>query len=200
MILKPKAAVFASGTGSNFQAIMDYEDLKCEIAVLVCDQKEAAVIEKARRNGVKIILFDPKAYESKAHYEQELVHKLRAAHVTWIFLAGYMRIVGPTLLEAYENKIINIHPSLLPQFPGNRAVAEAFEAGVQETGVTIHYVDEGIDTGPIIAQEKVDIRTDDTFETLKSRIHQVEHQLYPRVINHLVQEKGEKGYEKEGTD
>ncbi|WP_174615847.1 phosphoribosylglycinamide formyltransferase [Virgibacillus ihumii] len=181
-----KAAVFASGTGSNFQAIMEKSDLRCEVVLLVCDKQGASVVEKAEKYGVPVLEFNPKSFASKAEYEALLVEKLMGAGVTWIFLAGYMRIAGPTLLQAFENKIINIHPSLLPDFPGKDAIGQAFTSGVGTTGVTVHYIDEGIDTGPIIAQESVDVLPSDTEEALKKRIQDVEHRLYPEVINQLM--------------
>lgn len=184
---KIKACVFASGTGSNFDSIMKTDQLPCEIALLICDKAGAKVIEKAEKYGVPTFVFDPKAYDSKASYEERIKQELEKRDISWIFLAGYMRIVGQTLLQAYEGKIVNIHPSLLPNFPGKDAIGQAFQAGVKETGVTVHYIDEGIDTGPIIAQEKVPILEDDTEETLKTRIQKVEHQLFPSVIKQLLQ-------------
>lgn len=180
-----KAAVFASGTGSNFEAIVK-ESLPCEIALLVCDKPGAKVIEKAEKYGVPTLVFSPKDYASKVEFEKMLVGKLQEANISWIFLAGYMRIVGPTLLGAYEGRIVNIHPSLLPDFPGKDAIGDAYRAGVGKTGVTVHYIDEGIDTGPIIAQEEVVVEADDTLETLAQKIHAVEHELYPRVIREIV--------------
>ena len=183
---KPKAAVFASGTGSNFQALMDTTNLACDITLLVCDQAEAGVIEKAAKRKVPTFIFNSKAYSSKEAYEKQLVQKLQEANISWIFLAGYMRIVGPTLLHAFEKKIVNIHPSLLPDFPGKDAIGQAFASDVETTGVTVHFIDEGIDTGPIIAQESIAILPNDTEETLKQRIQRVEHALYPKVINELL--------------
>ncbi|RKQ34615.1 phosphoribosylglycinamide formyltransferase [Oceanobacillus halophilus] len=181
-----KAAVFASGTGSNFQAIMENANLPCEISLLICDKPGARVLEKAKKFGVPTFVFKPKEYTNKEEYEKLLVEKLREADVSWVFLAGYMRIVGPTLLSAYEGRIVNIHPSLLPKFPGKDAIGQAFQAGENVTGVTVHFIDEGIDTGPIIAQEPVYILADDTEESLKDRIQKVEHRLYPRVIQKIV--------------
>ncbi|MFC3039444.1 phosphoribosylglycinamide formyltransferase [Virgibacillus xinjiangensis] len=183
---KVKAAVFASGTGSNFQAIMEAGPMPCEIAVLVCDQPEAPVIEKAEAFGVPVFSFRAKNYASKEHYEREIVSRLEELGVEWIFLAGYMRICGPTLLQAYTDRMINIHPSLLPAFPGKDAIGQAFQANVEATGVTVHYVDEGIDTGPIIAQQEVPVMPDDSEGTLKKRIQAVEHQLYPAAIKELI--------------
>lgn len=184
-----RAAVFASGTGSNFEAIMDHNDLACEILLLICDQQDAPVIEKAKKLGVETFVFNPKQYESREAYERVLINELRKNEVTWIFLAGYMRIVGETLLNEYENKIVNIHPSLLPSFPGVDAIGQAFRGGVKVTGITVHYIDEGIDTGPIIAQEAVYVMPADTLDSLQERIQAAEHFLYPRVINQLVKKQ-----------
>lgn len=181
-----KAAVFASGTGSNFEAIIEADDLACDIALLVCNKPGAAVIDKAVKHGIPTLILDPKAYASKEDYEQKMVEKLHESGITWVFLAGYMRIVGTTLLHAFDRKIINIHPSLLPNFPGKDAMEQAYQAGVEQTGVTVHFIDEGIDTGPILAQESLDIYPDDTKETLQTRIQAIEHRLYPQVINQLV--------------
>lgn len=183
---RKRAAVFASGTGSNFEAIMKQDDLACDIVLLVCDQPDAKVIEKAENLGVKVFVANRKAYESKVAFEQGIVDALKATDVEWIFLAGYMRIAGETLLQAYEGKIVNIHPSLLPKYPGLDAIGQAFRANDTKSGVTVHFVDEGIDTGPIIAQEAVDILPTDTMETLQQRIQAVEHKLYPTVINQLI--------------
>lgn len=183
---KPKAAVFASGTGSNFEALMKADDLACEIVLLVCDKPQAKVLEKADAFDVPAFVFRPKDYESKAMYEQVIIETLKELDIEWIFLAGYMRIVGPTLLGAYEGKIVNIHPSLLPAFPGIDAIGQAYRAKVEKTGVTIHYVDAGIDTGPIISQAEVPVYEDDTEETLQQRVQKVEHELYPKTINELL--------------
>lgn len=186
---KIKGAIFASGAGSNFQAIMEANrenELGCEIVLLVCDKPEAKVIEKAANFGVTTHIADPKTFPSKEAYEQAVVSKLQGAKVDWIFLAGYMRIVGPTLLQAYDRAIVNIHPSLLPAFPGLDAIGQAFRANAQTTGVTIHYIDEGVDTGPIIDQEALEILPTDTEETLKQRIQEIEHRLYPKVIRNLL--------------
>ena len=184
---KVRAAVFASGTGSNFQAIMDHHaSLGCEIVLLVCDKQEAAVLEIANKFSVPTFTFDPKEYESKLAYEEKLVEKLHEADVKWIFLAGYMRIVGETLLHAFEGRTINIHPSLLPKFPGKDAIGQAFESDVKTTGVTVHYIDAGIDTGPIIVQEALEVLPTDTRDTLQKRIQEIEHRLYPQVIKKLV--------------
>ncbi|HLS07477.1 phosphoribosylglycinamide formyltransferase [Lentibacillus sp.] len=185
---KVRAAVFASGTGSNFQAIMETDDLLCDIVLLVCDKPGAAVVDKAGQFGVQTFVFNPKEYDSKVDYEGAQLKKLREMGVTWIFLAGYMRILGPTLMAEFPARIINIHPSLLPEFPGLDAIGQAYEAGADTTGVTVHYIDDGIDTGPIIAQQEVPVYPDDTKQQLTERIQQIEHKFYPRVIQELVKE------------
>ena len=183
-----KIAVFASGSGSNFQALVDATKTNgqsYEIVLLVCDKPGAYVIERAQQAEVPSLEISPKDFASKADYEKEILQKLNESEVELIVLAGYMRLIGETLLSAYEGKIINIHPSLLPSFPGKDAIGQAFEAKVKITGVTVHYVDEGMDTGPIIAQEAVKMDENETRESLEVKIHQVEHLLYPSVIQKL---------------
>ncbi|MFD1334740.1 phosphoribosylglycinamide formyltransferase [Oceanobacillus iheyensis] len=184
-----KAAVFASGAGSNFEAIMEANNLKCKISLLLCDKPGALVIDKAARYGIPTLVFNPKEYGSKSEYEEMIHRHLQHYGISWIFLAGYMRLIGDTLLNEYESKILNIHPSLLPFFPGKDAIGQAYDAGARETGVSIHYVDAGMDTGPVIAQESVMIEENDTKEKLKERIQKVEHQLYPTVINQVLSNK-----------
>ncbi|WP_338754669.1 phosphoribosylglycinamide formyltransferase [Bacillus sp. FJAT-52991] len=186
-----KIALFASGSGSNVQAIADSVqkgEIPAEITILVCDQPDAYVIKRAEKLQIPVFAFRAKDYSSKAEFEREIVQKLQEAEVDYIFLAGYMRLIGETLLNAYGGKIVNIHPSLLPAFPGKDAIGQAFTARVKITGVTVHFVDEGMDTGPIIDQEMVRIANEDTRESLQVKIQQVEHQLYPKVIRQLVTE------------
>lgn len=181
-------AVFASGNGSNFQAILDAVNdrkLNADIKLLVCDQPGAFVTERAKQAGIDVFEFRAKNYPDKEKYEQEILGKLRELQVEWIVLAGYMRLIGTTLLSSYEGRIINIHPSLLPAFPGKDAIGQALAAKVKASGVTVHYVDEGMDTGPIIAQEKVELIENESDESFQAKIHKVEHQLYPAVLQML---------------
>jgi len=185
-----RIAVFASGNGSNFQAIAEAivaGKVDATICFLFCDKPKAYAIERAKKFDIPVIAFTPKAFADRAAYENEILKHLEAYDVDLVVLAGYMRIVGPTLLSAYANRILNIHPSLLPAFPGRHGIQDAFEAGITETGVTVHLVDEGVDTGPIIAQEKVAILPEDTLDSLETRIHQVEHRLFPQVIQGLAE-------------
>ncbi|WP_100331964.1 phosphoribosylglycinamide formyltransferase [Bacillus xiapuensis] len=184
-----KIAVFASGSGSNFQALAEAiqtEGVPAEISILISDQPDAYAITRAEHLGIPVFVFRTKEYSSKAEFEGLIVEKLREAGVDIIFLAGYMRLIGETLLTAFAGKIVNIHPSLLPAFPGKDAIGQAFNAGVKVTGVTVHLVDEGMDTGPIIDQESVRIDEEDTRDTLQKKIQQIEHQLYPKVMKQLV--------------
>ncbi|MEI5992763.1 phosphoribosylglycinamide formyltransferase [Candidatus Enterococcus mansonii] len=184
-----KIAIFASGFGSNFQAIVNAVNARkidAEIALLFCDKKDAYVIQRANEQMIPVISFSPADFSSKAMYEAELLHLLEEEQVELVVLAGYMRIIGPTLLEVFSNQMINIHPSLLPDFPGLHGIEDAFNAKVSETGVTVHYVDNGVDTGPIIAQEKVTIEEKETLASLTEKIHNVEHKLYPNVLAQLI--------------
>lgn len=196
-------AIFASGSGSNFQAIVDAahaREISANISLLVCDRPGAYVVERARTAEIPTYVFNPKDYQSKADFEQEIALLLQNRNIDLIVLAGYMRLIGPTLLRQYEGRIVNIHPSLLPDFPGKDAIGQALSAGVKWTGVTIHYVDEGMDTGPIIVQERVRIDEDETKESLQWKIQSVEHKLYPSILQMLLTIGDVKQDEKTGAD
>lgn len=183
-----KIAVFASGSGTNFQAILEaIEERKvpAQVSLLVCDKPGAKAEQRAKRYGIDIFSFSAKDYPSKVAFEAEILAQLQQRGIEFIALAGYMRLIGETLLSAYEGRIVNIHPSLLPSFPGKDAIGQAFAAKVKVTGVTIHYVDEGMDTGPIIAQEAVKVEENDTLESLTKKIQAVEHELYPATLANL---------------
>lgn len=187
-----RLALFASGTGSNVQAIIqavEKGDLQAELACLICDQPSAPVIEKARTAGLPVFSLTYKAAGGKAAWEQAVVTYLKDQAVDILVLAGFMRIIGPDLLAAYPQAILNIHPSLLPKFPGKAGIKEAYEAGVSQTGVTIHWVDQEVDTGPIIAQEAITVSPDWTLDQLEAAIHQVEHRLYPATLQTLINDK-----------
>lgn len=187
-----KIACFASGSGSNVEALFEAIEegrLHATIELVVCDQKQAKVIERARARNCDVFVFTAKEYPDKQTFEREIVSELQRRNVERIILAGYMRLIGDVLLSHYAGRIVNIHPSLLPAFPGKDAIGQAFRGGVKITGVTIHIVDEGMDTGPIIAQEAVRITEDMTRETLQQAIQQVEHGLYPQVIEEWMKEE-----------
>ncbi len=189
-VSKVQLAVFASGEGTNLQALLDYQqthpDWPGEIVLVVSDKPGCRALERAEQAGVAVFVADPRSFPDKAAFEQEILTVLRHHQVSWLILAGYMRIIGPVLLAAYPNRIMNIHPSLLPAYPGRHAVADALAAGASVTGVTVHLVDEGIDTGPILAQEAVPIAPGISDFELLSHIHKVEHRLYPRVIEQAI--------------
>lgn len=186
-----RIAVFASGSGSNFAAITE----ACQsglirggkVVRLVCDKPGAYVLERAKTYEVPAFVFQPKDYAGKEAFEQEILSVLQRDGVDLIVLAGYMRLVGQVLLQAFDKKIINLHPSLLPSFTGKDAIGQALDYGVKVTGVTIHLVDAGLDTGPIIAQQTVSLSEGESRDTLAEKIHTVEHELLPRVIQWLVE-------------
>ena len=182
-------AVFASGSGTNFQRMLEAKksgELNVNITLLVCDNKEAHAIKRAHKAGIPVFAFCPKDYPNKQAFEEEILKELAKRNVEWIALAGYMRLIGKTLLSAFPRKIINIHPSLLPAFPGLDAIGQAYHAGVKVAGITIHYVDEGMDTGAIIAQGALHLGVDETLETLEEKIHALEHKLYPKTLEQII--------------
>jgi phosphoribosylglycinamide formyltransferase-1 len=182
-------AVFASGEGSNLQRFIDEArsgSFPAVLALVVSDRPGCRAVERAGLAGIDVWAFDPVSFADKAAYERAILGELQCRAVRWLVLAGYMRLLGPTLIEPYRGRIVNVHPSLLPQFAGKDAIGQALRAGVSSTGVTVHFVDEGIDTGPVIAQAPVDIMPGDTVETLGERIHAVEHALYPATVRNLL--------------
>ncbi len=184
-----KISIFASGSGSNFQAIVEAVkkgELEADIALLVCDKLGAYALERAKNEEIPSFVFNAKGYDSKEAYELEILKNLQKHEVDFIVLAGYMRLIGKTLLDQFEGRIINIHPSLLPAFPGKDAIGQALRAKVKVSGVTVHFVDAGMDTGPIIAQKAIEISEQETKESLQTKIHKVEHELYPKVIQQLI--------------
>ena len=186
--MKHRLAVFASGEGTNFDAIARAcadGIIDAEVALMVCDKPAAPVVGKAERMGIKSFVFSPKSYASKAEYEEEIVRRMDAENVELVCLAGYMRILSDVLLKAYEGRIINIHPSLLPAFRGAHAVEQAVEYGVKVYGITIHYVNAELDGGKIIAQKAFEYEGNDPAEV--HRIGQkIEHRLYIDTINKLL--------------
>ncbi len=182
-------AVFASGHGSNLERFIEETHAPGEtgrLALVVSDRPACRAVALARQYGIAVFAFDPYVYADKAAFEREILHEMRAQDVEWIILAGYMRLIGPTLLAPFKRRILNVHPSLLPEFPGKDAIGQALRAGANMTGVTIHYVDEGMDTGTPIAQTRIAIAPDDTADTLATRIHEIEHRLYPAVALGLI--------------
>lgn len=185
--------ILGSGSGSNMQAILEAIDLgtlDARIALVLSDNPDAFILERARRRGIPAGVIDCGGFRTKFPEEAqaETAARLRAAGVELVCLAGFLRLVRRPLLDAFPRRIVNIHPSLLPAFPGLEAWTQALRAGVAETGCTVHYVDEGMDTGPVILSEAVPVLPDDTPQSLHARIQVVEHRLYPAAIRRAAEQ------------
>lgn len=188
MAEKLKIGVLLSGSGTNFQAIIDRaaEGLPVDVVLCVASRPDAYGIERARAAGVPVLVMNREKYADAETADAEIVAALQEAGAQYVVMAGYMRKVTPVMLNAFPNRVVNLHPALLPSFKGAHAVADAFNAGVKVTGVTVHFANEDYDKGPIVAQEPVRVAEDDTLEALEAHIHQVEHELYPRVLGWLA--------------
>lgn len=185
-----KIAIFASGSGSNFESIMSQIEAghlpNIEVTALYTDQVNAYCIERARKYHLDVHINELKNFDSKADYERKIIEWLTTEKVEWIILAGYMKLIGENILNAYQKRIINIHPSLLPKYRGKDAIGQALNSGDKITGTTVHFVDSGMDTGEIIEQRTCEIKPDDTKEQLEERIKAIEHELYPEVISKII--------------
>jgi len=184
MSQRTRFGVLLSGSGTNLQALIDAANTQqhpAEIAVVISNKEDAFGLERARQAGIPAVHISHKG-KDRAVFDQELVDVLVAHGVEWIALAGFMRILTPTFLTAFPNRVLNIHPALLPSFPGTNGQGQAFESGVRIAGATVHLVDAGTDTGPIVAQGAVPVLETDTAETLQQRILRVEHVLFPKVF------------------
>jgi phosphoribosylglycinamide formyltransferase-1 len=180
--------ILISGRGSNLQAIIDAiaaGRLAARIAVVISNKPDAFGLERAARAGIETLVMPHKGYADRADYDRALAEVLRARGVELVCLAGFMRLLGPAFLDQFPNAVLNIHPSLLPAFPGVDAQRQAFEHGVKVAGATVHLVTAELDAGPIVAQEAVPVLDDDSAETLAARILEVEHRLYPEAIGRM---------------
>lgn len=184
-----RIAVLASGRGSNLQALIDAEgrgDLGGSVVLVVTNVPGAPALDRARLAGIETALLDHRG-RPREQYDQDLAALLGAHRIDFVCLAGFMRILSPVFIRAFSGRILNIHPSLLPAFPGKNAQRQALEHGVRLSGATVHLVDEGLDSGPILLQEAVTVRDDDTADTLASRILETEHRIYPRAVRLLCE-------------
>ena len=186
----PSIAILGSGNGSNAQALINAVEagtLEMTIACIISDVQNAPILERAKQHHIPAHYIDcaPSPYTLRDQAEASVLQLLDHYQVDYIILAGFMRILKKSLLNTFPRKVINIHPSLLPAFPGLEAGRQAFDAGVRETGCTVHYVDEGIDTGEIILQKKISIEDTDTLESLMQKMHAAEHIAYPEALHHL---------------
>jgi len=185
-----RLGVLASGRGSNLQAIIDAIEkgtLDAVVAVVISNKMEAPALERARKHGAPAVFLDPKAAPGREDYDRNILEQLRVYNVALVVLAGYMKIVTSVLLEAYDERMMNIHPSLLPAFPGLAAQKQALDWGVKVSGCTVHFVTEGVDAGPIIRQAAVPVLETDTEESLAARILVEEHRIYPEAIQLFAQ-------------
>lgn len=191
--MKKRIAVLASGSGSNLQAIFEAIDSgeirDAEVVLVLSDRKEAYALERAKKRNVPTKYIRAKDYASREEFDRHVVCVLEEAQIDLVVLAGYMRLITPVFLSVFKERVLNIHPSLLPAFPGGHGVADALAYGVKISGCTVHFVDEGMDTGPILLQEAVAVYDNDTAEILHERIRKLEHKLYPKAINLWVQGK-----------
>jgi phosphoribosylglycinamide formyltransferase-1 len=185
-------AVFCSGNGSNLQAILDAEKnglIPYRVKLMVCDNQGAYAIKRARNAGIPCLIANRKDFASKEAMEERIAVEVDKKDIGLICLAGYMRLLSARFVERYAGRIINVHPALLPAFKGKTAIKDAFDSGVKVSGVTIHFVTEDVDSGPVILQEAVTIEKSDTLKMLTEKIHMVEHRLYPRAIRLLAEGK-----------
>ncbi|MBS3974728.1 MAG: phosphoribosylglycinamide formyltransferase [Actinobacteria bacterium] len=185
-----RLGVLISGSGTNLQAIIDAIEagtLDAEVALVISNRQGAYGLERARNANIPAIWIDSTACSTSSEYNSRIRDALLAHEVDFVVMAGYMKLLGVEVLDAFDDRVINIHPSLLPAFAGAAGISDAFEYGVKFTGVTVHFANERFDEGPIIAQRVVEILPEDTLESLEARIHEVEHALYPEVLQWLAQ-------------
>jgi len=184
--MRKNIAIFASGNGTNFEAIasaIQKNKINAKLAFLLCDKPNAFVLKRANKLKVRAILVDRDDFCSKEDFERAIIYSLEEADINLVILAGFMRLLSRKFVKKYKNRIMNIHPSLLPAFKGAHAICDAFNSGAKVTGVTVHFVDEKVDHGPIILQERLNIEQNDTVVTLENRIHRLEHKIYPQAVN-----------------
>jgi phosphoribosylglycinamide formyltransferase-1 len=187
-----RIAVFASGRGSNFSAIIRAAKkgkIKANLALLVCDNPKAGAISRARRAGIRIALVEKETFPTKKEFEDKIIQYLEEEKIDLVVLAGFMRILSPEFVRRYQNRILNIHPSLLPSFKGESGINDAFNYGVKVTGVTVHFVDEEMDHGPIILQVPLKIKETDTVASLERKDHQIENKLYPQAVSLYIEDR-----------
>ncbi len=186
-------AVFVSGNGTNLQALINAERKEGlsggKIALVVSNKPEAYALGRAKAAGIKTFVLEKKGFASREEYDKKTLERLRKEDIELVVLAGFMRILSAGFIDEYADRIINIHPSLLPDFKGAHGIKDAFEAGAGTTGVTVHFVAEELDSGPVILQEEVKIEQEDTLERLEEKIHKVEHKLYPKAVRLFVEGK-----------
>ena len=189
MAANKRLCVFVSGSGTNLQAMIDADIEPAEIVLVFSNNPDAYALERARKHNIPVEVISHKSYATREEYERDIIEALEPYNIDLIALAGFMRILSPLFVKHYKNRILNIHPALLPSFPGIHAARQALEYGVKFTGCTVHFVDEGVDTGPIIKQSVVEVLEDDTEDSLQERIQKEEYRIYPEAIKLVAQGK-----------
>ncbi len=193
MISRPfKIGILASGRGSNLQAIIDSVergDLDAEVAVILSNKENAQALERGKKHNIECVFVDPKTYPDKESFDCEMIRRLREKQVDLICLAGYMRILGAEFIATFQGKILNIHPSLLPAFPGLSPQQQALDSGAKTSGCTVHFVELAVDAGPIVLQSSVPVRDSDGVDELSQRILEQEHIIYPRAIKLFLENR-----------
>jgi phosphoribosylglycinamide formyltransferase 1 len=182
-----RVAVLVSGSGTNLQVLLDDPSIRHHIAFVLSDRPGVRALERARDADVEADVIEPDRFPDRDAFDEAVLAALRDRGIDVLVSAGYMRLLGPRVLEVYEGRWLNVHPALLPSFPGMHGVADALAYRVKVTGVTVHLVDEGTDSGPVVLQEAVAVREDDTWDSLEPRIHEVEHRLLPRALRALLE-------------
>jgi phosphoribosylglycinamide formyltransferase 1 len=181
-----RVAVLASGAGTNLQALLDDPEVGPSVVLALSDRADAGALERARARSVEAVYVDPAAFPDRAGFDAAVLQILREREIDLVALAGFMRIIGPELVGAFRGRMLNVHPALLPSFPGTQAVADALDWGVKVTGVTVHFVDEEVDHGPVVFQEAIEVLPDDDWHALEARVHEVEHRLFPAAVKALA--------------
>jgi phosphoribosylglycinamide formyltransferase 1 len=184
-----RVAVLASGGGTNLQALLDDPAVGPSVVLALSDRPDAGALERARARSVEAMHVDPATFPDRAAFDRGVLEVLREREIDIVALAGFMRILGPELVGAFRGRMLNVHPALLPAFPGAQAVADALDWGVKVTGVTVHLVDEKVDHGPVVLQEAIEVQPDDDWNSLEARVHEVEHRLLPAAVRALAERR-----------
>ena len=186
---KKNVAVFVSGSGTNLQAIIDANIEAANLSVVLSNKPDAYALERALKHDIPVEVVDHKEFDTRETFEEEIINRLEKYNIERVVLAGFMRILTSFFVNQYEQRIINLHPALLPSFPGVHSAKQALDYGVKFTGVTVHFVDDGVDTGPIILQSVVPIDEADTEESLLEKIHEEEHRIFPKAVQLFCEDR-----------
>lgn len=181
-----RVAVLASGGGTNLQALLDDPEVGPSLVLALSDRADAGALERARGRSIEAMHVEPARFRDRAAFDAAVLQILREREIDLVALAGFMRILGPEVVGAFRGRMLNVHPALLPAFPGTQAVADALAWGVKVTGVTVHFVDEQVDHGPVVFQEAIEVLPDDDWHALEARVHEVEHRLFPAAVKALA--------------